>query len=76
MHPNLARPRRSLMLALPVVLAVAAIGFSGGILALARAGDASLEFVGNLISAFHDISLDRLDPTYPRCFWLSIPEVL
>jgi hypothetical protein len=76
MHPSIVHPRRSLMLALPVVLVIVAIGLSGGILALARAGDASLEFVGNLISAFHDISLDRLDPMYPRCFWLSIPEVL
>jgi hypothetical protein len=76
MHPNFVRPSRSLMLALPVVLAVAAIEVSGGLSALARAGDVSLEFVGNLISAFHDISLDRLDPMCPRCFWLSIPEVL
>jgi hypothetical protein len=76
MHPNIVRPRRSLMLAPPVVLASVAIGLSGGIPALVRAGDASLEFVGTLISAFHDISLDRLDPMYPRCFWLSVLEVL
>jgi hypothetical protein len=68
MHPNFVRPSRSLMLALPVALAVAAIGVSGGLSALARAGDVSLEFVGNLIGAFHDISLDPLDPTYPYCF--------
>jgi hypothetical protein len=76
MYPNIARSRRPLMLVLRVAFKTVAIGVSGGISALARAGDASLEFVGNLISAFHDISLDRLDPTYPRCFWLSIPEVL
>jgi hypothetical protein len=68
MHPNIVRPHHSLMLVLPVVLASVAIGLSGGIPAFVRAADASLEFVGNLISTAHDISLDRLDPTYPRCF--------
>lgn len=68
MRPNIVRPHRSLMLSLPVVLAVVAIGFSGGIPALVRAADASLEFVGNLISTAHDISLDGLDPTYPQLF--------
>lgn len=40
----------------------------GGFPLLARAGESSLEFVGNLISNVHHISLDRLDPTYPHCF--------
>lgn len=40
----------------------------GGFSLLARAGESSLEFVGNLISNVHHISLDRLDPTYSRCF--------
>jgi hypothetical protein len=40
----------------------------GGVSALARAGESSLEFVGNLINNVHHISLDRFDPTYPRCF--------
>lgn len=40
----------------------------GGFPFLARAGESSLEFVGNLISNVQHISLGRLDPTYPRCF--------
>jgi hypothetical protein len=40
----------------------------GGFPWLARAGESSLEFVGNLINNVHHISLDRLDPTCPRCF--------
>ena len=40
----------------------------GGFPLLERAGESSLEFVGHLISNVHHISLDRLDPTYPRCF--------
>lgn len=68
MYPNIARSRRPLMLVLPVVLKTFAIGVSGGISALARAGEVPLEFVGNLISGFHNLSLDRLDPTYNRCF--------
>jgi len=68
MNPSIVHPRRSWKFILPIVLAVFAIGLSGGFSALARAGGASLEFVGNLIQSVHDISLDRLDPTYPRCF--------
>ena len=40
----------------------------GGLPVLARASESSLDFVGNLISGVQHISLDRLDPTYPRCF--------
>ena len=40
----------------------------GGFPLLERAGESSLEFVGNLISDVHHISLDRLDPTCPQCF--------
>jgi hypothetical protein len=35
---------------------------------LAQAGESAIEFVGNLISNVHHISLDRLDPTCPQCF--------
>ena len=64
----IARPRRFLILVLPIVLAVAAIGFSGGVSGPVQAGDASFEFVGNLISTFHDQPWIWLDPTYPHCF--------
>ena len=41
----------------------------GGVQGIARAGgEASLEFVGDLIGNVRDIRLDRLDPTYPHCF--------
>lgn len=40
----------------------------GGLPVLARAVTSSLEFVGHLISSVHHISLDQLEPTYPRCF--------
>lgn len=41
----------------------------GGAAPLARASEASLEFVGNLIESVHNMPLsERLDPTYPRCF--------
>jgi len=68
MHPSVSRPRRPLILVLPLALAVVAIGFSGGFSALARAGDASLEFVGNLMSVPWEFSLDPLDPTFPHNF--------
>ena len=64
----IARPRRFLILVLPIALAVAAIGFSGGISGPLQAGGASLEFVGNLISRFHESPWSWLDPTYSHCF--------
>ena len=68
MHPSVSRPRSPLILVLPHALAIVAIGLSGGFSALARAADASLEFVGNCTTGIHDFSLDRLDPTCPRIF--------
>lgn len=35
---------------------------------LARAGNASLDFVAHLISEFQERSLSPLIPTYPQCF--------
>jgi hypothetical protein len=68
MHPSIARSYRPLILILPIVLIIGAVGLSGDISALAWAGDASLEFVGHLIGGFHNFTLDRLAPTYPHCF--------
>lgn len=68
MNPCISRPRHIWKVILPIVLVALAIGLPGSISAMARAGDASLEFVGNLIQSVHHISLDRLDPTYPHCF--------
>ena len=57
---------------LTVVVAVCLGGtLSAGLYSLpvlVRAGESSLEFVGNLISNVRNISLDKLDPTYPRSF--------
>lgn len=68
MNPCISRPRRIWKVILPMVLVAVAIGLPGNISAMVRAGDASLEFVGNLIQSAHGISLDKIDPTYPRCF--------
>ena len=64
----IARPRRFLIFVLRIALAVAAIGFSGGVSRPVQAGDASLEFVGNLISTPHGSLWSWLDPTYSHCF--------
>lgn len=53
----------SLAFALPL-----STGLVWGRSGLARAGDASLDFVGHLISDLQDRSLNPLIPTYPRCF--------
>jgi hypothetical protein len=59
----------------PLLTAVVAVCLGGTLSAglyslpdLVRAGESSLEFVGNLIGKVHYISLDKLDPTYPRYF--------
>lgn len=68
MHLSIAIPRKQFLLTALLILALSVFGVNGGFSLLVRGGDAVLEFVGHLISGFHDFSLDRLDPTYPRCF--------
>jgi hypothetical protein len=65
---TIVRSRQLLAAGFAMCLGGALFVGMGGTSLIARAGDASLEFVGNLIAGFHNISLDRLDPTYPRCF--------
>ena len=61
------RHRHSLLSSLAVA-ALLATGFVYGLCVLGRNGDVSFDGVGNLISRFHDFTLDPLVPTYPRCF--------
>ena len=68
MYPSIAHLRRHWTVASLLTVSLIVAGLSGGCSTLARSGDASLEFVGHLISGFHDPSLERLDPTHPRCF--------
>ena len=53
MQITIAHPPRFLIFVLPIGLAVAVIGFSGGVSGAVRVGDASPEFVGNLIGTVH-----------------------
>jgi hypothetical protein len=64
----LTRTRQLLTVGAAVCLGGTLFVGLGGLPTLAQAGESSLEFVGNLISNVHHISLDRLDPTYPHCF--------
>ena len=65
---TIARPRQLLAVGTAVCLGGALFAGMGSVQRIAQGGEASLEFVGNLISSVRDIRLDRLDPTYPRCF--------
>lgn len=65
---NVARHLHSLPIVATVCLGGALFVGMGGSFAIMRAGESSLEFVGNLIRNVHNISLDRLDPTCPQCF--------
>jgi hypothetical protein len=65
----LAHSRRWLSVGAALLLGGTLFAGVGGVSGMARAGEASLEFVGNLIHSVHDASLyERFDPTYPRCF--------
>ena len=68
MYPSIAHARRHWIVAAVIAASLIVTGLSGGCSTLTRAGGASLEFVGHLISGLHDFSLERLDPTYPHCF--------
>ena len=65
---TIARPRQLLAVGTAVCLRGTLFAGMGSVQRIAQGGEASLEFVGNLISAVRDIRLDRFDPTYPRCF--------
>lgn len=65
---TIARPRQLLAVGAAVCLGGALFAGMGGVQRIAQGGEASLEFVGNLISSVRHIRLDRLDATYPRCF--------
>ena len=65
---TIARPRQLLAVGTAVCLGGALFAGMGGMQRIAQGGETSLEFVGNLISSVHDIRLDQLDPTHPRCF--------
>ena len=58
--------RRALFgFALTVVLAC---GLQYGSAVLRWASGAPLDFVGHLINGLRDVTLNPLDPAYPRCF--------
>ena len=68
MKIGIVRPTSRSVLTSLAMTALLAVGFQYGSAVLTWAGDASLDFVGHLISGIHVPSLDSLDPTYPRCF--------
>ena len=66
MRPGI-KSRMSWILVSVTVLVITMTGVSGGFSALVRAGDASLEFVGHLISGFNPFPSGWPDPTCPQC---------
>ena len=68
MHPGISHARRSWILVSVAIVVVTITSVSGGFSAIACAGDASLNFVGHLISKVNPLPLNWLDPTCPQCF--------
>ena len=64
---RIARSITHVLISLAVALPLGT-GLVWGRSGLVQNGDASLDFVGHLISDFQDRSLNPLVPTYPRCF--------
>ena len=64
----LAHSRPLLAVGVGLFLGGTLFAIIGGVSGMARTGEASLEFVGNLINNIQGFSLDRLDPTCPQCF--------
>ena len=64
---RIARSLTHVLISLAIALQLST-GLVWGRSGLSRAVDASLDFVGHLISEFQDRSLSPLVPTYSRCF--------
>ena len=63
LSPNTRRALASL-----VLTAVLACGLQYGSAVLRWASGDPLDFVGHLINGLRDVTLNPLDPAYPRCF--------
>ena len=64
---RIARSRSQFLVSLAIAVPLST-GLVWGRSVLVRAGDASLDFVGHLISEFQEHSRNPLIPTYSRCF--------
>lgn len=67
MSYRIARTLTQVLISLAIAIPLST-GLVCGRSGLSRAGDASLNFVGHLVSGFRDFTLNSLDPAYPRCF--------
>lgn len=61
---RIARSLTQVLISLAIAIPLST-GLVWGRSGLARAGDASLDFVGHLISGLQDFTLNPLDPAYP-----------
>ena len=64
---RIARSLNQFLVRLAIAISLST-GLVWGRSGLARASDASLDFVGHLISEFQERSLNPLVPAYPQCF--------
>ena len=65
---SIVRPHSRLVLAALAATTLFGVGLHHWPSALSWAGDVSLDAVGHLTSRLHEFDLDRLVPTYTRCF--------
>ncbi len=68
MQLAVARYRRYVVVSTVVASSLALLGASGGFRLLVRVGDAALKSYNEVVSNWAHNTLDRLNPTYPRCF--------
>ena len=68
MQFTIARHGRSVAIFAVIASSLALLGATGGFRVLVQLGDAALESCDRAISDWAQNTLERLNPTYPRCF--------
>jgi hypothetical protein len=68
MEFTIAKYRRHITLAAKIVSSLALLGATGGLRVLARLGDVAIESYDRTVSDWARNTLERLNPTFPRCF--------
>jgi predicted DNA-binding transcriptional regulator AlpA len=68
MQVRIARYGRHIMFSAVIVSTLGLVITTGGFPTVVRLGDAALEFYSRAISDWGQHLMEKLDPTYPRCF--------
>lgn len=68
MQSTIARHGRYVVVSAVITSSLALLGTTGGFRVLVQLGDAAIESYDRAISDWARNTLERLNPTFPRCF--------